>query len=131
MMGISPREIDYLNAIKKLNDRGRPARLSALAKEIEVSPASAFEELRHLERKGLIRKQDSDIYITEEGRRSLMRAMRAHRVIESLLVRTGLDPSSACNYSKKFELEIPEEIIDRLYEFLGRPEKCPHGEEIP
>jgi Mn-dependent transcriptional regulator len=131
MMGISPREIDYLSAIKRLNDGGKPAKLSALAKEIEVSPASAFEELRHLERKGLIRKQDNDIFITEEGRKSLIRAKRAHRVIESLLVKTGLDPSSACNYSKKFELDVPEEIIEKLYEFLGRPEKCPHGEEIP
>ncbi|ABP96205.1 MULTISPECIES: metal-dependent transcriptional regulator [Metallosphaera] len=130
-MDISEREIVYLSAIREMNDKGQPGKLSIIAKQIEVSPASAFEELKHLEKKGLISKENNNIYITEEGRRSLTKALRAHRVIESLLVRVGIDPETACSYSKQFELKVPDEIIEKLYEYLGKPNKCPHGNGIP
>ncbi|QKQ99664.1 metal-dependent transcriptional regulator [Metallosphaera tengchongensis] len=130
-MEISRREVEYLNAIKKLNDKGEPGKLTQIAKEIEVSPASAFEELKHLEKKGLILKQNNNVFITDEGKRSLSKAVRAHRVIESLLVKVGIDPITACDYSSQFDLNVPDEIIERLYDYLGKPNKCPHGFDIP
>ncbi|AWR99666.1 metal-dependent transcriptional regulator [Metallosphaera hakonensis] len=130
-MDISEREIEYLSTIKKMNDKGQPGKLTLIAREIDVSPASAFEEIKHLERKGLIFKEDNNIYLTDEGKRSLTKALRAHRVLESLLVKVGIDPDIACGYSKEFELKVPDEIIDKLYEYLGKPNKCPHGNGIP
>ncbi|AEB94334.1 MAG: metal-dependent transcriptional regulator [Metallosphaera sp.] len=130
-MDVSERELEYLIAIKKINDSGKPGKLTQIAREIEVSPASAFEELKHLESKGLISKSDNNIYITNEGRRSLDKAIRAHRILELLLVKVGIDPKTACDYSKEFELKVPDEIIEKLYEYLGKPNKCPHGNGIP
>lgn len=130
-MKYSYRELEYLLVIKKYNDKGNPVRLSALAKEVNVSPASAFEEIDHLNKKGLIKKDKNDIWITKEGNEYIMKAIRAHRVMESFLVKLGMNKEEACNYSKQFDLLVPEEIIEKLYVFLGKPSSCPHGEDIP
>lgn len=130
-MKYSHRELEYLLVIKKYNDKGTPARLSTIAKEVNVAPASAFEELDHLIKKGLVRKEKNDIWITKEGNEYIIKAVRAHRVIESFLVMLGMSKEEACRYSKQFDLMVPEEIIEKLYTFLGKPTNCPHGEQIP
>ncbi|MUM64775.1 metal-dependent transcriptional regulator [Acidianus infernus] len=130
-MRYSHRELQYLLIIKRYNDSGRPARLTSIAKDINVAPASAFEELNHLAEKGLIIKDKSEIWITDEGKQYIIKAIRAHRVIESFLVKLGMSKDEACKYSKQFDLMVPEEIIEKLYIFLGKPSNCPHGEEIP
>ena len=130
-MRYSHRELQYLLVIKRYNDNGKPARLTAIAKDVKVAPASAFEELNHLAEKGLITKDKNEIWITEEGKQYIVKAIRAHRVIESFLVKLGMSKEEACEYSKQFDLMVPEEIIEKLYVFLGKPSNCPHGEEIP
>ncbi|MCI2415125.1 MAG: metal-dependent transcriptional regulator [Candidatus Aramenus sp.] len=131
-MKISHRELQYLLVIKKYNDQGKPARLSNIANDVEVSPASAYEELNHLSEKGMITKKSrSEIWITKEGVDYILRAIKAHRVIESFLVKLGMDKDEACKYSQQFDLMVPEEIVERLYEFLGKPKNCPHGDVIP
>ncbi|WP_236751125.1 metal-dependent transcriptional regulator [Acidianus sp. HS-5] len=131
MMRYSHRELQYLLVIKRYNDGGKPARLSSIAKDIKVAPASAFEELNHLAEKGLVNKDKNEIWITDEGKEYIMKAIRAHRVVESFLVKLGMSKDEACEYSKQFDLMVPEEIIEKLYIFLGKPSNCPHGEEIP
>ncbi|MQL54488.1 metal-dependent transcriptional regulator [Acidianus ambivalens] len=131
MMRYSHRELQYLLVIKRYNDSGKPARLTAIAKDVKVAPASAFEELNHLAEKGLVTKDKNEIWITDEGKQYIMKAIRAHRVIESFLVKLGMSKDEACEYSKQFDLMVPEEIIEKLYIFLGKPSNCPHGEEIP
>ncbi|BDC18979.1 DtxR family iron (metal) dependent repressor [Acidianus sp. HS-5] len=130
-MRYSHRELQYLLVIKRYNDGGKPARLSSIAKDIKVAPASAFEELNHLAEKGLVNKDKNEIWITDEGKEYIMKAIRAHRVVESFLVKLGMSKDEACEYSKQFDLMVPEEIIEKLYIFLGKPSNCPHGEEIP
>jgi Mn-dependent DtxR family transcriptional regulator len=130
-MRYSHRELQYLLVIKRYNDNGKPARLTAIAKDVKVAPASAFEELNHLAEKGLVTKDKNEIWITDEGKQYIMKAIRAHRVIESFLVKLGMSKEEACEYSKQFDLMVPEEIIEKLYVFLGKPSNCPHGEEIP
>ncbi|AWR97025.1 metal-dependent transcriptional regulator [Acidianus sulfidivorans JP7] len=130
-MKYSHRELEYLLVIKKYNQQGSPAKLSNVAKEVKVAPASAFEEIEHLNKKGLIKKEKNDIWITEEGNEYILKAIRAHRVIESFLVKLGMSKDEACEYSKQFDLMVPEEIIEKLFIFLGKPTNCPHGEDIP
>jgi Mn-dependent DtxR family transcriptional regulator len=130
-MKISHRELQYLLIIKKYNDNGKPARLTNIAKEVEVSPASAYEEINHLSEKGMVTKEKSEIWITSNGVNYIMKAVRAHRVIESFLVKLGVDKDEACKYSQQFDLMVPDEIVEKLYDFLGKPHNCPHGEDIP
>ena len=130
-MGLSRRELSYLLVIKRYNDQGQLAKLSWIAKQLNISPASAYEELSHLESKGYIKKSKKGIELTEEGRKAIDSLIRAHRVIESLLVEIGFSPEEACKYSTQFDFVVPQEIIEKLYKYLGEPKKCPHGEDIP
>ncbi|MFP3259509.1 MAG: metal-dependent transcriptional regulator [Sulfolobus sp.] len=130
-MSISRRELTYLLTIKKYNDEGKLAKLSWIARDLKISTASAFEELEHLENKGYVKKSKEGITITDEGRKAVDELIRAHRVIEALLVAIGFSPDDACKYSTQFDYVVPKEIIDKLHNYLGKPEKCPHGEEIP
>ncbi|BCU68382.1 DtxR family iron (metal) dependent repressor [Sulfolobales archaeon HS-7] len=127
-MYITKREIVYLKVIEKERDG---IRLSTLAKKLNIRPASAFEELNHLEGKGLIERKQSLILITENGKRELYKAIKAHRVVEELLTEIGIQEDKVCELSTKFDTDIPEEVIEKMYEYLGRPKKCPHGEDIP
>nr|WP_184651021.1 MULTISPECIES: metal-dependent transcriptional regulator [Sulfurisphaera] len=131
MVKLSRRELSYLLSVKKYNDEGKPAKLSWISKDLNVSVASAYEEISHLESKGFLKKSDKGIFITDEGKKAIDSLLRAHRVIETFLVKIGLSPDQACNYTKQFDYSVPDEVIERIYEYLGKPEKCPHGENIP
>ncbi|AOL17005.1 DtxR family iron (metal) dependent repressor [Sulfolobus sp. A20] len=131
MRNLSRREFSYLNAIKKYNDSGEGAKLSRVAKDLNIAASSVFEEINHLEEKGLVKKRKDGIWITDEGIKSLNYVIKAHRVIEILLVNIGIDKDTACEYSKQFDYLVPEEIIDKLYNYLGKPSTCPHGMSVP
>jgi len=128
---ISNRELSYLLIIKEANDKGCGATIFGVAKSLGVSTASAYEEINHLMRKGLVEKRSDGIYVTEKGIREMNSLIRAHRIIETLLVRAGIDPDRACELAKMFDEALPEEVVEKLYEYLGKPDKCPHNKEIP
>ncbi|MGC8543691.1 MAG: metal-dependent transcriptional regulator [Vulcanisaeta sp.] len=130
-MKISNREFLYLLVIKGENDKGLGATVFGVAKALGVSTASAYEEISHLIKKGLVEKRDNGIFITEDGIKEMNSLVKAHRVIETLLVKAGIDPDKACELAKMFDDALPEEVVEKLYEYLGRPSKCPHGREIP
>ncbi|WP_069807791.1 metal-dependent transcriptional regulator [Vulcanisaeta thermophila] len=130
-MNISNRELRYLVVIKEFNDKGSGATIFGIAKSLGVSTSSAYEEINHLMRKGLVVKRDYGIYITEKGIKEINELIKAHRVVETLLVRAGIDPDKACELARMFDESLPKEVVEKLYEYLGKPEKCPHGHEIP
>ncbi len=129
-MQISKREYDYLTVIKKYNDGKTGAKITRIAKEMGISPASVFEEIDHLVDKNLVRKERDGIWITDSGEREYEEWTKTHRVVETFLVRLGFDEKSACDFSKKFDYAVPEEVMEKLYVYLGKPKKCPHGGEI-
>lgn len=130
-MNISNREMLYLLTIKEFNDKGSGATIFGIAKALSISTSSAYEEVNHLIKKGLVVKREDGIYITEQGIKEVNELIKAHRVIETLLVRAGIDPDKACELAKMFDEALPKEVVDKLYEYLGRPDKCPHGRDIP
>ncbi len=132
-MRISSREFLYLLVIKGgVNDKGSGATIFGIAKALGVSTASAYEEINHLIKKGFVERRNGGIYITDEGIKEMNSLIRAHRVVETLLVRAGgIDPDKACELAKMFDYALPEEVVEKLYEYLGKPSKCPHGKDIP
>nr|WP_202795183.1 metal-dependent transcriptional regulator [Vulcanisaeta moutnovskia] len=128
---ISNREFLYLLVIKGMNEKGSGATIFSVAKALGISTASAYEEVNHLIRKGFVEKRDNGIFITDEGIKEMNSLIRAHRVIETLLVKAGIDPDKACELAKMFDDALPEEVVEKLYDYLGRPNKCPHGRDIP
>jgi Mn-dependent DtxR family transcriptional regulator len=130
-MGVSKREIEYLEAIETLEKNNPRVTLTALAEYLNVSVPSVYEEVSHLKAKGYVERNGKAVKLTEKGRSALEQYKKAHRVIELLLVKAGVSPEKACELSAQFDVTVPEEVIEVLYKYLGEPKECPHGNPIP
>jgi DtxR family Mn-dependent transcriptional regulator len=123
---LSKREVAYLRRVSRSGRVG--IRLSALARELSVAPPSALEEVRHLEAKGLLRNTGGRITLTKEGRRMTEAIRKTHLSFETVLTRLGVPIQEACRSIHDFDFAVPQELADRVYEAIGRPDKCPKGE---
>ncbi len=123
---------DYLVTIYKLEETFGIARTTLIAKELGVKPATVSKVLAKLEGEGyVVREKYHGARLTEKGRRIAERIVWKHRVIERFLHDyVGLDPIKAHAYAHMME-HLPDEIVERIYEKLGRPGSCPLGNPIP
>lgn len=70
--------------------------------------------------------------LTDAGRRHAVAAIRRHRIVERFLAdMLGYAWNEADRLAGAFEHDLPEEVEDRLYLALDRPDACPHGFPIP
>jgi len=122
----------YLEAVYILHNTGG-AIAARVAERLGVRAPSVTVALRRLEALGLLRtRADHSIHLTTDGARLAARVMRRHRVLERWLVEgLGLGWAGAHTEAKRMEHAVSDEVIDRLYESLGRPQACPHGNPIP
>jgi DtxR family transcriptional regulator, Mn-dependent transcriptional regulator len=108
----------------------RSPRLGArVAEMLGVSRASAGEMLKRLEREGLIRRgEHKEALLTRKGRARAERVVRKHRIIERLLTDfMGYTAAEAHVHADELGDTFSEEMIERVAERLGNPERCPHG----
>jgi Mn-dependent DtxR family transcriptional regulator len=129
-MKLSKRELKYLQTIKKLCEVEGSAKLSSIAKQLLVSPSSAYDEVNHLIEKGYVKRDLKGISLTNEGEKILRDLIRSHRILESFLFKIGFSTELACRYANELDHIMPLEVVEKLYDYLGKPAKCPHGEEI-
>lgn len=122
----------YLEAIYILEHTGG-AIAARVADRLGVRAPSVSGALRRLEAQGLlVAAGERALRLTPQGRRLAEQVMRRHRVIERWLVEDlGFDWSRAHSEAQRMEHSVSAEVIDRLYEVLGRPAACPHGNPIP
>jgi DtxR family Mn-dependent transcriptional regulator len=108
---------------------GSPPLASRVAEMLGVSRASAGEMLKRLEAEGLIgRGARKEALMTEEGRERAERVVRKHRLIERLLTDfMGYTGAEAHERADELGDTFSDEMIDRIDERLGHPERCPHG----
>jgi DtxR family transcriptional regulator, Mn-dependent transcriptional regulator len=106
-----------------------PTLSSRVAEMLGVSRASAGEMLKRLEAEGLVERGASkEAILTGPGRQRAERAVRKHRIIERLLT-DFMDYTAAEAHVHADELgdTFSDEMVDRIQEKLGNPERCPHG----
>lgn len=130
---VTPAEENYLAAIYALQaERGAVIGVR-LAAHLSVSTASVTQTLHKLVRKGQVTLgPHKEIELTEAGRPIGEAATRRHRLIERWLqTELGLSATAAHESAHGFEHAFTPEIEQRLFEVLGRPETCPHGNPIP
>jgi DtxR family Mn-dependent transcriptional regulator len=108
---------------------GSPPLASRVAEMLHVSRASAGEMLKRLEADGLIeRGERKEALLTRSGRDRAERVVRKHRLIERLLTDfMGYTGAEAHERADQLGDTFTDEMIDRIDEKLGRPERCPHG----
>src|SRR5438034_6003729 len=96
---------------------------------LHVSRASAGEMLKRLEADGLIeRGKKKEALLTETGRERAERVVRKHRIIERLLTDfMGYTGAEAHERADALGDTFTDEMVERIEERLGRPERCPHG----
>ncbi|HZD88356.1 MAG TPA: metal-dependent transcriptional regulator [Gaiellaceae bacterium] len=108
---------------------GSPPLASRVAEMLHVSRASAGEMLKRLEGEGLIeRGERKEALLTESGRERAERVVRKHRIIERLLTDfMGYTGAEAHERADELGDTFDEEMIERIDERLGHPDRCPHG----
>src|SRR5438477_1027544 len=108
---------------------GSPTLASRVAEMLGVSRASAGEMLKRLERDGLIeRGEHKEALLTAPGRKRAERVVRKHRIIERLLTDfMGYTAAEAHVHADELGGTFSDDMVDRIDEKLGHPERCPHG----
>jgi DtxR family Mn-dependent transcriptional regulator len=110
-----------------------PASESAIASRVAdmlgVSRASAGEMLKRLEAEGLVeRGEQKEAILTEAGIERAERVVRKHRIIERFLTDfMGYTASESHVHADELGDTFSDEMVERMYERLGRPDRCPHG----
>ncbi|GEM_PF-559712 len=122
---------DYITTIYRLLEVYGYARTTLISKELGIKPATASKVLKYLEGKGLVRRvRYRGVSLTEKGMNVAKPIVRKHRIAEVFLSDfLGFDLYQSHFYAHKFE-HLPDEVIERIYIRLGRPELCPHGNSI-
>jgi DtxR family transcriptional regulator, Mn-dependent transcriptional regulator len=108
---------------------GSPPLASRVAEMLGVSRASAGEMLKRLEGEGLVeRGERKEALLTTTGRARAERVVRKHRIIERLLTDfMGYTGYEAHERADELGDTFSDEMVERIDERLGRPERCPHG----
>ena len=100
---------------------------SRVAEMLGVSRASAGEMLKRLEADGLVeRGEHKEAILTDTGIERAERVVRKHRIVERMLT-DFMGYSAAEAHVHADELDIPDEMVERIDERLGNPDRCPHG----
>jgi DtxR family Mn-dependent transcriptional regulator len=124
---------DYLKAIYELERSGEPAETNAIARLLEIAPASVSGMVRRLAAQGLIRHERyHGARLTTAGRRAALMTLRRHRVIEAYLTSAlGYSWDRVHDEAERLEHAASDELIDRMAEAIGEPATDPHGAPIP
>jgi DtxR family transcriptional regulator, Mn-dependent transcriptional regulator len=121
----------YLEAIYYMRAEGETVTNARLAEWLTVSRPTVTAGLRRMARDGLL-KSGREVLLTEEGDEKASAIVRRHRIMERWLTDAlGLDWVVADEEAARLEHAVSEVVEKRLYEVLGRPASCPHGNPIP
>src|SRR3954451_7888318 len=108
---------------------GQPTLATRVAEMLGVSRASAGEMLKRLEGDGPIeRGEHKEALLTEAGLARAQAVVRRHRIIERLLTDfMGYTASEAHIYADDLGDTFTDDMVERIADRLGGPERCPHG----
>ena len=126
-----PQEVreDVLGAVWRAEDK----RISM--KDLLRKVASPNRKIRHaiaaLIRQEYLDDSDQLISLTTKGAREASRLVRAHRLWETYLTRTGTPQAEIHSRAHQLEHISDEATVDYLDDKLGHPLTDPHGTEIP
>jgi DtxR family transcriptional regulator, Mn-dependent transcriptional regulator len=123
----------YLRTVFELEEEGIVPLRARIAERLSQSGPTVSQTVARMERDGLLHVAgDRQLALTDAGRTLAMRVMRKHRLAECLLVSVIQMPWEEMHVEAcRWEHVISESVERRLYELLGHPERCPHGNPIP
>lgn len=122
---------EYLEALYKLTENGKPAKTNEIASALSLSPSSVTEMLKKLEKRGYIEyKPYYGATLTKKGLKHGKRMTRRHRILERFLtdvlkIRNSEVHDQAC----EMEHAISDQVEEALCKYLGHPEECSDDEK--
>ncbi len=128
-----PSALNYLTKITVIQRESGRAGNAVLAQSLGVSKPAANQAIGRLKKLGLVEQDPyGDIKLTPEGKRFSFAVLRRHYLVEHLLI-------SKLNYpwektdaeAQRLQAHLSEDFTEYLYEYLGRPDRCPHGNPFP
>ena len=128
-----PAAAEYLTTIWLIKrDYGFVAN-SHLAQWLEVSTSAVSQQLSRLKKLELVKQpRYGHIELTLQGQELAKTFLRRHYILEHLFVEMLDYPwDKADEEAHILQAHISENFADHLYERLGRPETCPHGNPLP
>lgn len=126
---------NYLKAAWLIAARNgtRSVTTGQLSTELNVAPGTVTSMLKTLAESGLAQYRPYEgMNLTPAGTTLALRMLRRHRLLELFLARTlSLTWDQVHEEAEHMEHAVSDQLIDRIDEFLGRPEIDPHGDPIP
>jgi DtxR family Mn-dependent transcriptional regulator len=126
---------DCLKAVYELEraGAGAPVTTNDLAHRLALAAASVTGMVKRLAGQGLIdHARYHGVRLTAKGRRTALRTLRRHRVIETYLVSAlGYGWDRVHEEAERLEHSASDELVDRMAAALGDPAFDPHGAPIP
>lgn len=126
---------DYLKNIYELTENGESASTNALAKKLNIKPASVTGMIQKLasSKPALVEYQKHQgVTLTKQGQRAALEVIRHHRLLEAWLVQTlGYSWDEVHEEAERLEHVISEDFERRIAAAMGDPVRDPHGELIP
>jgi DtxR family transcriptional regulator, Mn-dependent transcriptional regulator len=105
-----------------------PVPAARVAELLGVSAATASEMLKRLESDGLVSRTTGRPVLTDRGRVEAERIVRNHRIIERFLTDfMDYTPAESHNHADAMGDAFDDEMVARLADRLGHPDRCPHG----
>jgi len=129
----SPTIEEYLETILNMLSEGKSVLGARLAERLQVAPPTVTATLQRMARDGLIiTSRNKETSLTEHGMKMAVIIVKRHRLAERLLTDILKVPwpevhQEAC----RLEHGISDSVMNRLYQVLGEPKTCPHGNPIP
>jgi DtxR family Mn-dependent transcriptional regulator len=129
----SATENEYLIQLYMLLREGRPVVGARIAERMGVSPPAVTQAIKRLEQHGLAVLDPTDgVRLTRQGRTQAERTIRRHYLLERLLVdELGFDWADVDEEADRLEHSLSPRLEEHLFERLGRPTTCPHGNPFP
>lgn len=125
----------YIKTIYQEGERTRAAlvQMKRLSEAMEVTPGTATSMVKHLADNDLVRYTPrKGVALTTRGRKLALGMIRRHRLIETFLEQVlGYDWSEVHEDAEQLEHAVSDTFVERLDQYLGYPERDPHGDPIP
>jgi DtxR family Mn-dependent transcriptional regulator len=127
-------EENYLKAIYKLQEKGSvKINTNSIASLLETKAASVTDMLQKLAEKKLVNyERYQGVSLTASGKKAAITVIRKHRLWELFLVsKLGFNWDEVHEIAEQLEHIQSEQLVKKLYAFLGKPKYDPHGDPIP
>jgi DtxR family Mn-dependent transcriptional regulator len=131
---LSYTEENYLKTIYKLHEKDLiKINTNSIASMLDTKPASVTDMLQKLADKKLVNyERYQGVSLTASGRKSAIAVIRKHRLWELFLVsKLGFNWDEVHEIAEQLEHIQSEQLVKKLYTFLGKPKWDPHGDPIP